>query len=251
MSMRLTVNLSLQELCTIGCSAFVASFNVAEFLFCFLFFLILLSFCSKEPSLKVGEVTYRLFDRVVVKIIVDKSSTENKFLSFSIISKKVLIEDRDRILFHCISKGLNINPKLQTTLSAMFTLWYRILGSFSCHSMDRVWTAPARDRSKSFTHIESFNFDGKILKIANRLKNRATLHSSIKGAVSRNLGKFKLWELSPNQAKHENNCSNIKNESFCRSSTTCYVFASTGSSENFRAPDGIRIHNPPWSTRML
>ena len=90
-------------------------------LFCFVF-LILSSFCSKEPSLTVGEVTYRLFDRVLVKINVDKSSTENKFLSFSIISKKVLIEDRDRILFHSILKGFNINPKLQTTLDAMFTL---------------------------------------------------------------------------------------------------------------------------------
>ena len=58
-------------------------------MFCFVL-LILLPFCSKEPSLTVGEVTYRLFDRVVVKINVDKSSTENKFLSFSIISKKVL-----------------------------------------------------------------------------------------------------------------------------------------------------------------
>ena len=86
------------------------------------FFLILSSFCSKEPSLTVGEVTYRLFDRVFVKINVDKSSTENKFLSFSIISKKVLIEDRNRILFHSILKGFNINPKLQTTLDAMFTL---------------------------------------------------------------------------------------------------------------------------------
>ena len=152
MSMRLTVNLSLQELCTIGCSAFVASFNVAEFLFCFLFFLILLSFCSKEPSLKVGEVTYRLFDRVVVKIIVDKSSTENKFLSFSIISKKVLIEDRDRILFHCISKGLNINPKLQTTLSAMFTLWYRILGSFSCQYGQSLNSTGAGQEQVVYTH---------------------------------------------------------------------------------------------------
>ena len=78
------------------------------------FFLILSSFCSKEPSLTVGEVTYRLFDRVLVKINVDKSSTENKFLSFSIISKKVLVEN--------ILRGLNINPKLQTTLDAMFTL---------------------------------------------------------------------------------------------------------------------------------
>ena len=59
-------------------------------LFGFFFFLILSSFCSKEPSLTVGEVTYRLFDRVLVKINVDKSSTENKFLSYSIISKKVL-----------------------------------------------------------------------------------------------------------------------------------------------------------------
>ena len=75
-----------------------------SFFVCFVF-LMLLSFCSKEPSLKVGEVTYRLFDRVVVKINVDKSSTENKFLSFSIISKKVLIEDRGRILFHCILKS--------------------------------------------------------------------------------------------------------------------------------------------------
>ena len=114
-----------QELYTRGCSDFVASFNVAEF-FClfvwFFFFLILSSFCSKEPSLTVGEVTYRLFDRVLVKINVDKSSTENKFLSFSIISKKVLVEDRNRILFHSILKGLNINPKLRTTLDAMFTL---------------------------------------------------------------------------------------------------------------------------------
>ena len=93
-----------------------------SFFVCFVFFLILLSFCSKEPSLTVGEVTYRLFDRVLVKINVDKSSTENKFLSFSIISKKVLVEDRNRILFHSILKGLNINPKLQTTLDAMFTL---------------------------------------------------------------------------------------------------------------------------------
>ena len=46
--------------------------------------------CSfKEPSLKVGDVTYRMFDRVAVKIRVDKSSTENKFLSFSLVSKKV------------------------------------------------------------------------------------------------------------------------------------------------------------------
>ena len=110
-----------QEWCTRGCSDFVSSLNVAEFFVCFVF-LILLSFCSKEPSLTVGEVTYRLFDRVLVKINVDKSSTENKFLSFSIISKKVLIEDRDRILFHSILKGLNINPKLQTTLDAMFAL---------------------------------------------------------------------------------------------------------------------------------
>ena len=113
-----------QELYTRGCSDFVASFNVAEF-FCLLvwfFFLILSSFCSKEPSLTAGEVTYRLFDRVLVKINVDKSSTENKFLSFSIISKKVLVEDRNRILFHSILKGLNINPKLPTTLDAMFTL---------------------------------------------------------------------------------------------------------------------------------
>ena len=109
-----------------------------SFFVCFVFFLILLSFCSKEPSLTVGEVTYRLFDRVLVKINVDKSSTENKFLSFSIISKKVLIEDRDRILFHSILKGFNINPKLLTTLDAMFTLWYRILRSFSCHSMNRI-----------------------------------------------------------------------------------------------------------------
>ena len=129
-----------QELCTRGCSDFVASFNVAEFfcLFVCFFFLILSSFCSKEPSLTVGEVTYGLFDRVLVKINVDKSSTENKFLSFSIISKKVLIEDRDRILFHSILKDFNINPKLQTTLDAMFTLWYRILRSFSCHSMNRI-----------------------------------------------------------------------------------------------------------------
>ena len=114
-----------QELYTRGCSDFVASFNVAEFFVCLFVcfvFLILSSFCSKEPSLTVGEVTYRLFDRVLVKINVDKSSTENKFLSFSIISKKVLIEDRDRILFHSILKGLNINPKLQTTLDAMFAL---------------------------------------------------------------------------------------------------------------------------------
>ena len=39
--------------------------------------------------MKIGDVTYRLFDRVLVKIHVDKSSTENKFLSFSLISKKV------------------------------------------------------------------------------------------------------------------------------------------------------------------
>ena len=109
-----------------------------SFFVCFVFFKILLSFCSKEPSLTVGEVTYRLFDRVLVKINVDKSSTENKFLSFSIISKKVLIEDRDRILFHSILKGFNINPKSQTTLDATFTLWYRILRSFSCYSMNRI-----------------------------------------------------------------------------------------------------------------
>lgn len=47
-------------------------------------------FNEEEPSLTVGEVTYRLFDRVLVKINVDKSSTENKFLSFSIISKKCM-----------------------------------------------------------------------------------------------------------------------------------------------------------------
>ena len=124
MLLKKPVEEAAQELCTRGCSDFVASFNVVEFfcLFVWFFFLILLSFCSKEPSLTVGEVTYRLFDRVLVKINVDKSSTENKFLSFSIISKKVLIEDRDRILFHSILKGFNINPILQTTLDAMFTL---------------------------------------------------------------------------------------------------------------------------------
>lgn len=42
----------------------------------------------QEPSLKVGDVTYRLFDRVLVKINVNTSSTENKFLSFSLMSKK-------------------------------------------------------------------------------------------------------------------------------------------------------------------
>ena len=46
-------------------------------------------FASKEPSLKIGDVTYRLFDRVLVKINVNTSSTENKFLSFSLMSKKV------------------------------------------------------------------------------------------------------------------------------------------------------------------
>ena len=43
----------------------------------------------KEPSLKIDDVTYRSFDRVLVKIHVNKSSTENKFLSFRLISKKV------------------------------------------------------------------------------------------------------------------------------------------------------------------
>ncbi|XP_068720951.1 exosome complex exonuclease RRP44-like isoform X1 [Montipora capricornis] len=45
-------------------------------------------FNEEEPSLKIGDVTYRLFDRVLVKINVNKSSTENKFLSFSLISRK-------------------------------------------------------------------------------------------------------------------------------------------------------------------
>lgn len=43
---------------------------------------------EQEPSLTDGDVTYRSFDRVAVKINVDKSSTENKFLSFSLVSKK-------------------------------------------------------------------------------------------------------------------------------------------------------------------
>lgn len=45
-------------------------------------------FNEEEPSLKIGDVTYRLFDRVLVKINVNTSSTENKFLSFSLMSKK-------------------------------------------------------------------------------------------------------------------------------------------------------------------
>ena len=106
--------------------------------------------------------------------------------------------------FSCYS----MNRVWTGTLKVMFTLWYRILRSFSCHSMNRVWTATARDRSKSFTHIESFNLGGKILQIANRRKNRAILHSSIKGAVSRNLSKCKRRELRPNQVKYENKCSN-------------------------------------------
>ncbi|PFX23563.1 Exosome complex exonuclease RRP44 [Stylophora pistillata] len=43
---------------------------------------------EEEPSLTVGDVTYRGFDRVAVKINVNKSLTENKFLSFSLVSKK-------------------------------------------------------------------------------------------------------------------------------------------------------------------
>ena len=116
-----------------------------------LFFLILLSFCAKEPSLKVGEVTYRLFDRVVVKINVDKSSTENKFLSFSIISKKVLIEDRDRILFLCFLKGLNIDPKLQTTLKVMFTLCYRMVKFWRLES-DLKTEPPCTAQLKELCH---------------------------------------------------------------------------------------------------
>ena len=130
---------------------------------------------------------------------------------------------RIRRSFSCYS----MNRIRTGTLKVMFTPWYRILRSFSCPSMNRVWTATAWDRSKSFTHIESFNLGGKILQIANWRKNRAILHSSIKGAVSRNLWKFKRRELRPNQVKYENNCSNIKSESFCRS-RTWYVFASNG-----------------------
>lgn len=52
----------------------------------FLFLLI------KEPSLTDGDVSYRSFDRVAVKINVDKSSTENKFLSFSLVSRKVILK---------------------------------------------------------------------------------------------------------------------------------------------------------------
>ena len=59
----------------------LATLNVILLLFFF--------FASKEPSLTVGDVTYRLFDRVLVKINVNTSSTENKFLSFSLMSKKV------------------------------------------------------------------------------------------------------------------------------------------------------------------
>ena len=44
----------------------------------------------KEPSLKFGDVTYRLFDRVTVNIQLDKSATENRFLSFNLSSKKVV-----------------------------------------------------------------------------------------------------------------------------------------------------------------
>ena len=51
------------------------------------FFLVL-----KEPSLRVSDVTYRLFDRVTVNIQLDKSSTKNRFLSFNLRSKKVLPE---------------------------------------------------------------------------------------------------------------------------------------------------------------
>jgi len=46
------------------------------------------TFNQEEPSLKVGDVTYRLFDRVTVNIQLDKSSSENRFLSFNVSSKK-------------------------------------------------------------------------------------------------------------------------------------------------------------------
>lgn len=46
------------------------------------------TFNQEEPSLTVGDVTYRLFDRVTVNIQLDKSSTENRFLSFSLGSQK-------------------------------------------------------------------------------------------------------------------------------------------------------------------
>ncbi|XP_020612020.1 exosome complex exonuclease RRP44-like [Orbicella faveolata] len=49
------------------------------------------TFNQEEPSLKVGDVTYRLFDRVTVNIQLDKSSTENRFLSFSFSSQKIYI----------------------------------------------------------------------------------------------------------------------------------------------------------------
>lgn len=47
-----------------------------------------LTYSEEELSLTVGDVIYRVFDQVAVKINVDKSLTENKFLSFSLVSKK-------------------------------------------------------------------------------------------------------------------------------------------------------------------
>ena len=203
----------------------------------------LLSFCSKEPSLKVGEVTYRLFDRVGVKINVDKSSTENKFLSFSIISKKVLIEDRDRILFHCFLKGSNINPRLQTTLKVMFTLWYRILRVI-------VWIESEQQRPGTAA---------------------SRLHAS-----KASIWMVKFWRLQTNsktepprtaQLKelchgiYENvngaNCHQIKwNMKITARILKASLFVEVRQHDTFlhqmevqkkiRAPDGIRTHDPLW-----